>query len=403
MKILLKNCTLPNYKKVNILIEESIFAEISSNVIRVKPDIEFDLAGKLVFPGIIDLSQNIFNTFDDKDKISNESKSFLKGGVTSLINIEKNLELQNSYDMNLINENSIVNLGESSIIDFFNDYSDKNAYMFNTLSIGNINVEDDDVEYWKWFQSRIIEIQNQSKVLFISMKDPGINQFLKYIPKKDYKICFYDISSPNEIARINNFKMEGFNFYIAFDVNLFFIYKEMIKNCIDEKRLSITSGYSNVTNIQFFINSLKKGLIDIVYSNHSPYMLWEKYELNKIGIPSSETLMPLMFELASFSNIRPDILSKVLCENISDILEINGRGKIEVGFYADLTIIDPERFWYISNNDIISNAKWTPHEGKRLWGVPIITILNGNIVHHLYDNVSFNQDDLHSSMLLERR
>ena len=28
--------------------------------------------------------------------------------------------------------------------------------------------------------------------------------------------------------------------------------------------------------------------------------------------------------------------------------QINGRGKIEVGFYADLTVIDPERFWYIS-------------------------------------------------------
>ena len=84
-------------------------------------------------------------------------------------------------------------------------------------------------------------------------------------------------------------------------------------------------------------------------------------------------------------------------------LEINGRGKIEVGFYADLTIIDPERFCYIRNNDIISHAKWTPHEGKRLCGVPIITILNGTIVHHLHDNVSFNPDDLHSSMLLGRR
>ena len=63
--------------------------------------------------------------------------------------------------------------------------------------------------------------------------------------------------------------MEGLNFHIAFDVNLFCIYKEVIKNCIGEKRLSLTSGYSNVTNIQFFINSLKKGLIDIVYSNHS--------------------------------------------------------------------------------------------------------------------------------------
>ena len=91
--------------------------------------------------------------------------------------------------MNLINENSIGNLGESSIIDFFNDYSDTNAYMFNTLSIANINVEDDDVEYWKWFQSRIIEIQNQSKVLFVSMKDPGINQFLKYIPKRIIKFA----------------------------------------------------------------------------------------------------------------------------------------------------------------------------------------------------------------------
>ena len=147
MKILLKNCTLPNYKKVTILIEESIFAEISSNVIRVKPDIEFDLAGKLVFPAIIHLSQNIFNTCDDNDKISNGSRSFLTCAVTSLINIEKNLVLQNSYDMNLINVNPIVNLGGSSITDFFNDHSDKNAYMFNTLSIGTINVEDDDGEY----------------------------------------------------------------------------------------------------------------------------------------------------------------------------------------------------------------------------------------------------------------
>ncbi|MGL5591599.1 MAG: hypothetical protein ACRDCF_02580 [Mycoplasmoidaceae bacterium] len=403
MKILLKNCTLPNYKKVNILIEDNIFTEISPNIIRVRPDVEFDLERKLVFPGIIDLSQNIFNTFSDKEKISNESKSFLKGGITSLINVENNLDLQNSYDINFINENSIVNLGESSVIDFFNDYSDKNYFMFNTLNIGAINVEEDDIEYWKWFQSRIFEIQKQSKVLFVSMKDPGINHFLKYVPKNNYKICFYDINSPNEIARITNFKMEGFNFYIAFDVNLFFIYKEMIRNCIDEKRLLISSGYSNVTNVQFFIDSLKRGLIDIVYSNHSPYMLWEKYELNKIGIPSSETLVPLMFELAWFSNIRTDILSKVLCENISEILNIDRRGKIEVGNYADLTVIDPERFWYITNNDIISNAKWTPHEGKRLWGVPIITILNGKIVHHSYENVTFNENDLYLSMPLERK
>ena len=57
-------------------------------------------------------------------------------------------------------------------------------------------------------------------------------------------------------------------------------------------------------------------MVYIVYLNHPSYMLWEKYELNKIGIPSSGTLMPGMFEVASFSNSRPEILSKGLCENI---------------------------------------------------------------------------------------
>ena len=89
MKILLKNCTLPNYKKVNILLEDSVFAEFCSNVFRVKPHIYFAFAVKLFFPFIIYLSQNIFSTFDDKDKISDESESFLKGSVTSLINMEK--------------------------------------------------------------------------------------------------------------------------------------------------------------------------------------------------------------------------------------------------------------------------------------------------------------------------
>ena len=50
-----------------MLIEESIFAENSTNVIRVKPVIEFDFAGILVFPGIFDLNYNIFNTFNVKD------------------------------------------------------------------------------------------------------------------------------------------------------------------------------------------------------------------------------------------------------------------------------------------------------------------------------------------------
>ncbi len=399
MKILLNNCSLGDHTNVNILIEDNIFTQISTEIIRVETDLTFDLSRKLVLPGIIDLNQDLFGSLDTFDKIRKESQALIKSGITSLINIERSHPSQNLYDVEALNKLSLTNLGETSIIDFFSDNVDKNNYIFNTLNIGEVDEENDSKEYGEWFQNRILEIQGLSKILFVSMKDSGLGKFLKYVPKNDYKICFFDFSTPSEIARIVNFKKQGFNFYIAFDVNLFFLYKELIKSTVDKKRYSNTSGYSSSRDIKFFVDCLKKGFIDIVYSNHSPNMLWEKYELNKLGIPSAETLLPLMLELATYSNVGIKNIWKVLCDNPSEILELNNRGKIEVGYYADLIVIDPEKFWYISNNDIHSNAKWTPYEGKRVWGMPIMTILNGNIVYDLYDGITFAEEEYISNFI----
>ncbi|MGL4647218.1 MAG: hypothetical protein ACRCVI_00640 [Mycoplasmoidaceae bacterium] len=404
MKILLNNCSLGNYQNVNILIEDNVFTQISREIIRVETDLTFDLTGKIVLPGIIDLSQNLFDNLNDPEKIREEAKALTKGGITSLINIHTGNSPVGFYAIDSLNQSLLANIGESSVIDFFTHFDDRNGFIFNILNIGDVedNYDVEDPAFIKWFYKRILELQKQSKILFVSMKDPGLSLFLKYVPKNDYRICFYNFSKPSEVARIVNFKKKGFNFSIVFDVNLFFLYKELIKNAVDQKRLSNPSGYSSVRDINFFKECLKRGFIDIVYSNHAPNMLWEKYELNKIGIPSAETLLPLMLDLASTTNSGIQMVWKVLCDNPSNIFQLDGRGKIEVGYFADLIVVDPDKFWYISNADIYSTAKWTPYAGKRLWGMPIMSIVNGNITYNLYDGVHFSEDEYVSNYIYSK-
>ena len=56
------------------------------------------------------------------------------------------------------------------------------------------------------------------------------------------------------------------------------------------------------------------------------------------------------------------------------------KGIIKEGFDADLTIIDLNLEKEVKNNELLTKCKWSPFDGWKLKGWPIITIINGNII-----------------------
>ena len=71
---------------------------------------------------------------------------------------------------------------------------------------------------------------------------------------------------------------------------------------------------------------------------------------------------------------------RLLCVNPCKIYDVLNKGKIKIGYDADLTIIDLNKEFIISNNWIASKSKWTPFDNQKIKGMPIFTIVNGKIV-----------------------
>jgi len=59
---------------------------------------------------------------------------------------------------------------------------------------------------------------------------------------------------------------------------------------------------------------------------------------------------------------------------------IAGKGRIAVGYDADLTIVDMKRHETLTNAAVASRAGWTPYDGKAVAGWPVGTIIRGNQV-----------------------
>ena len=132
------------------------------------------------------------------------------------------------------------------------------------------------------------------------------------------------------------------------------------------------------------IEGLRNGTIDVIATDHAPHPLNEKMqeiEYAPFGIIGLETAVPLiitgLIRENSFSFC--EAFSKVTC-NPSKILKL-GRGAIERGCSADITVINPDREVTIDKDFFISKCRNTPFIGRKMFGSVEYTICSGNVVY----------------------
>jgi dihydroorotase-like cyclic amidohydrolase len=53
---------------------------------------------------------------------------------------------------------------------------------------------------------------------------------------------------------------------------------------------------------------------------------------------------------------------------------------LEPGADADISLVDPQAAWTVSDGDILSKAGWSPFAGRTLHGRPLRTYVRGNLV-----------------------
>ncbi|MCX8169797.1 MAG: amidohydrolase family protein, partial [Candidatus Methanomethyliaceae archaeon] len=99
------------------------------------------------------------------------------------------------------------------------------------------------------------------------------------------------------------------------------------------------------------------------------------------GIPGVETSLPLMLNSALNGMISLEKLVELMCYNPARIFGLKGKGTLEVGADGDIVIVDKDLEKKVTADELHYKCKWTPYEGMRLRGWPIITIIGGEIAY----------------------
>ncbi len=123
--------------------------------------------------------------------------------------------------------------------------------------------------------------------------------------------------------------------------------------------------------------------IDVIGTDHAPHTLEEK-EKNvweaPPGIPSLETTLPMLLNEINKDKMSFGDIKRLLCENPARIFNLKNKGRIAEGMDADFVIIDIKKEYVINPDDFKTKAKYSPFEGFNVKGMPVMTIVRGNIV-----------------------
>lgn len=139
---------------------------------------------------------------------------------------------------------------------------------------------------------------------------------------------------------------------------------------------------------------VRNGVADVLGSDHAPHTREEKdhpYPASHSGMTGVQTLVPIMLDHVNAGRMSLLRFVDMTSHGPNRLFGIANKGRIAVGYDADLTIVDLQRRKTITNDWVKSRAGWTPYDGVSVTGWPVGTIVRGNIVMWQGELVSAHQ------------
>ncbi len=125
---------------------------------------------------------------------------------------------------------------------------------------------------------------------------------------------------------------------------------------------------------------ISEGIVDVLGSDHAPHTLEEKakpYPESPSGMTGVQTLVPIMLDHVAAGRLTLPRFVDLTSAGPQRLFGITGKGRIAVGYDADLTVVDLKRRETISDSWIASRSQWTPYHGKTVTGWPVGTVIRG--------------------------
>ena len=443
--VLIKNANVVNegtVKRLDVLLEGEFIAELAEDISHIPPNTTIiDAKGRYLLPGVIDDQVHFREPgLTHKADISSESKAAVAGGITSFIEMPNTVPQATTQELleakfQMARNRAWANYsfmigGTNDNLEELLKTDGKNVAgikLFLGSSTGNMLVDNENV-LEKIFSSTnlLIAVHCEDETTIKNNLDKQKSIFGENIPIEMHPVirseeaCYRSSSKAIELAKRTGARLHVFHLSTARETELF-----TNKVPLEEKQITAevcvhhlwfddrdygTKGTLIKWNPAVKTKKDKEGLwkallddrIDIIATDHAPHTLEEKrqvYTKAPSGGPLVQHALMAMMEAVKEGKLPVERLVEKMCHNPARIFKIHKRGFIKEGFYADLVLVDTEKPYTVSKENILYKCGWSPFEGYTFSSSITHTFVNGQLV---YNKGSFLAEPCGKRLLFDR-
>jgi len=426
-KVLIKDAHIVNEGTIvrgDVYIENGIIQEISQNLSVKGPDVHvFDAEGKHLLPGVIDDQVHFREPgLTHKATIESESRAAVAGGITSFIEMPNTIPQTTTIEKL---EEKFSTAAETSYANYSFMFGGTNdnleeikkvdktkvagLKLFLGSSTGNMLVDDEAVlrEIFK-STDLLISVHCEDEETIRKNMEIYKERYGDDIPINMHPIirsdeaCYLSSSRAIALAKETGARLHVFHLSTAKEMELF-DKKTPLKDkkitaevCIhhlwfsdadyDEKGTLIK--WNPAVKTQKDQDALWEALLDdrldVIATDHAPHTLEEKqnvYTKAPSGGPLVQHALPAMLELYHEGKISLEKIVEKMCHNPAILFEVEKRGYIKPGYFADLVLVDLNNPWTVTTDNILYKCKWSPFEGSTFKSRISHTFVNGRLAY----------------------
>jgi len=423
--ILIKSATIVNENRQfvsDLLVKDGLIERID-NQIDVKADQTINADGLYLFPGCIDDQVHFREPgLTHKADIHSESRAAVAGGITSFMEMPNTVPntltqelLEQKYE--IASHNSLANY--SFFMGASNDNIDEvlktdvnnvcGVKVFMGSSTGNMLVDNPQTLENIFSKSpMLVAVHCEDEATIKSNLNYykqllGENIPVKLHPKiRSEEACYISSSTAVELAKKYNTRLHILHISTEKETHLF-------GNNISLKDKRITAeacihhlwfsdkDYETKGNFikwnpavkteadrDGILKAVLDGRIDVVATDHAPHTIEEKslpYLQAPSGGPLVQHALPAILELYHHGKISLEQIAEKMAHNVAVCFQIEKRGFIREGYWADLVLVNLNNSWNVNKSNILYKCKWSPFEGSTFKSKIIHTLVSGNLVY----------------------
>ena len=425
MKTLIKNATIVNEGlkfQGSVLIDGEKIVKIFPHVMAADFDLNevevIDANGLILMPGIIDDQVHFREPgLTHKGDLTTESRAAVAGGGTTYMEMPNTnpqavtqAELQKKYDRAA--EVSAANY--SFYMGATNDNLDEvlktdpsevcGIKVFMGSSTGNMLVDDEKTlsEIFKHAPTLVATHCEDEKTILKNI-EIARGRYGENVPMSRHahirsdEACYLSSSKAVELASNFNTRLHVLHLTSAKEMSLFNAGKVNDKKitaevCVHhlwfDERDYIKYGTKIKWNPSIKCQKDKEALweallsdkIDVIATDHAPHKIEEKnnsYFKAPSGGPLVQHSLVAMLEMTKKGFITIEKVIQKMCHAPADLFRVENRGYIREGYFADLVLVDPNKSWIVSPENILYKCGWSPFEGVEFSNTVVATYING--------------------------